>query len=88
LIGRTVNGQPAAPIVAGGGCPSWTPSAPPWQAWCAPRSPAKAKAGRLILRNSRLKDGETNPDGWKRLIDGLMRARHLTKASGRKAARS
>lgn len=87
MIGRTVKGQPATPIVAGWRLPELDAERAAVAGLVRAAITSEGEAGRLILRHWRLKDGETNPDGWKRLIDVRMRARHVTKASGRKAAR-
>ncbi len=83
LIEHTVNGHPAAPIVAEWRSPALDAERTAIAELVRAAIAVEGEAGTRIPRYSRLAGWQTNPDGWKALTDVLMRAGHVTKASGK-----
>jgi hypothetical protein len=83
LIQRTVNGKPAEPIVAEWRLPDLDAERAAIADLVRAAIAVEGEAGTRIPRYHKLEGWRSNPDGWKHLTDVLMKAGHITKASGR-----
>jgi hypothetical protein len=83
IIQYTVQGRPAAPIVAEWRQPELSAERAEIAALVRAAIKVEGEGGTRIPRYARLPGWQTNPDGWKARTDTLMLAGHVTKVSGR-----
>lgn len=82
-IRHTVAGHAAAPIVADWRRPEDTAEREAVAELLRETVKVAGNESRLIPRYTRLPGWRTNPEGWKRETDLLLRAGHVTKSSGK-----